>query len=95
LFWCGRWLHGQRVADIATRLIAAIPKRRISKCTIQETLSEHKWISNIQGALTVGVIVDYLQLWNILCDVGAAAGSERFSSLEVHHQWAIYCEIGL
>jgi hypothetical protein len=26
----------------------------------------HKWISDIRGALTVGVLVEYLHLWNIL-----------------------------
>jgi hypothetical protein len=66
LFWSDRWLNGHRVADIEPRLLAAIPKRRVNKCTIRETLIKHKWVSDIRGALTVGVIVDYLHLWNAL-----------------------------
>jgi hypothetical protein len=62
-------LHGQCVADIAPRLFAAIPKRRVSKRTVQEALPDHAWISDIREALTVGVLVEYLQLWNILCEV--------------------------
>jgi hypothetical protein len=69
LFWRDRWLHGHRGADIAPRLLAAIPKRRINKCTVLEAPIEHKWISDIRGALTVRVIVDYLHLWNALHDV--------------------------
>jgi hypothetical protein len=31
-------------------------------------LTNLTWISDIQGALTVGVMVDYLHLWDILAD---------------------------
>jgi hypothetical protein len=48
--------------------------RRINKRTVQEALSEHKWISDNRGALTVGMIVDYLHLWNILCEVALHPG---------------------
>uniref|UniRef100_A0A0A9CGX0 Reverse transcriptase zinc-binding domain-containing protein n=1 Tax=Arundo donax TaxID=35708 RepID=A0A0A9CGX0_ARUDO len=33
------------------------------------SLTNRVWISDIQGALTVGVIVDYLHLWDLLSDV--------------------------
>jgi hypothetical protein len=69
LFWSDRWLNGHRVADIAPRLLAVIPKRRVNKCTVREALIEHKWVSDIRGALTVGVIVDYLHLRNALQEV--------------------------
>lgn len=68
-FWTDRWLHGQRVSDIAPRLFAIIPKRRVSKRTVQDTLINRTWISDIQGAITVGVIVEYLHLWDILLDL--------------------------
>jgi hypothetical protein len=38
LFWSDRWLNGHRVADIAPRLLDAIPKRRVNKCTVREAL---------------------------------------------------------
>jgi hypothetical protein len=74
LFWRDRWLHGQRVTDITPRLLAAIPMCRTNKCIVQEALIGHKWISSMRGALTVGVIVEYLNLWNILCDVELQLG---------------------
>jgi hypothetical protein len=56
--------------DIAPRLFAAIPKRRTNKCIVQEGLCGNKWILDILGALTVGVIVEYLHMWDILSSVG-------------------------
>jgi hypothetical protein len=58
LFWRDRWLHGQRIEDLAPRQLGVIPKRRANKCTILEALMDHKWINDIQGALVVGVIAD-------------------------------------
>jgi hypothetical protein len=34
-----------------------------------EALTDRKWISDIKGALSVGAIVDYLQLWDLLSEV--------------------------
>ncbi|GJM95312.1 hypothetical protein PR202_ga12029 [Eleusine coracana subsp. coracana] len=66
LFWENRWLHGQKIADVAPRLYATIPKRRIKLRTVQEALMSRSWIADIQGALIVGVIIEYLYLWDIL-----------------------------
>jgi hypothetical protein len=53
-----------------------------------EALTNHKWISDIRGALTVGVIADYLHLRNALNGVELKPGIED-SFLEACHQWAI------
>jgi hypothetical protein len=66
LFWTDRWLHGKCIADLAPRLFAAIPKRRVKRRTVRDALTNQAWISDIQGALTVGVMVEYLQLWDLL-----------------------------
>ena len=68
LFWTDRWLHGQSIADLAPRLFATISVRRRKKRTVQEALTNQAWISDIQGALTVGVLIEYLHLWDILFD---------------------------
>jgi hypothetical protein len=76
LFWQDRWLHGQRIADLAPRLLAAVPKDRINKCTVQEALCANKWVSDIRGAITVGVMVEYLQLWEVLLNVELQPGHQ-------------------
>jgi hypothetical protein len=76
LFWQDRWLHGQRIADLTPRLLAAVPKDRINKCTVQEALCANKWVSDIRGAITVGVMVEYLQLWEVLLNVELQPGHQ-------------------
>jgi hypothetical protein len=66
LFWTDRWIHGQCIADLAPRLVVTIPKRSVNRRTVRDALTNWAWISDIQGALTVGVIVDCLYLWDIL-----------------------------
>ena len=68
LIWTDRWLHGQCITDLAPRLFAVIPKRRLKQRTVQDTLTNRTWTSDIKGALTVGVMVDYFHLWDILAD---------------------------
>jgi hypothetical protein len=33
---------------------------------VQEALLNRRWISDIKGGLSVGVLVDYLQIWNLM-----------------------------
>jgi hypothetical protein len=68
LFWTDRWLHGQCIADLAPRLFAAVPKRRVKRRTVRDALTTQVWISDIQGARTVGVMVEFLQLCTLLMD---------------------------
>jgi hypothetical protein len=95
LFWQDRWLHGQRIADFAPRLLAAVPKNRINKCTIQEALCANKWVSDIRGAITVGVMVEYLQLWEVLLNVELQLGHQdthfwRFTANKQYSAKATY-----
>ena len=65
-FWKDKWLHGKKIADLAPRLLATIPKRIVNSRTVNEALTNRKWIADIKGALLVGVLIDYLQLWEML-----------------------------
>jgi hypothetical protein len=85
LFWTDRWLHGQSIADLAPRLLEVIPVRKHRKRTVQESLVNNVWVSDIQGGLPVAVLVDYLRLWDILTNIQLQPGIEdrhiwRFSS---------------
>jgi hypothetical protein len=66
LFWVDRWLHRQCIADLAPFLFATIPQRRR---TIQSALLNQAWIAGIQGILSVDIITDYIQLWDLLDEV--------------------------
>jgi hypothetical protein len=61
-------------STLFSKILAATPNRRANKCTVQEALTDHGWVSDIRGALIVGVIIDYLHLWNILTEVELQSG---------------------
>lgn len=65
LFWKDNWLLGKRIEEVAPRLFTLVPKGRVNKCTA-ETLLDHIWISDVQGAFSVGVITYFLDLWDTL-----------------------------
>jgi hypothetical protein len=83
LFWTDHWLHGQRIEDIALRLFATIPKRRCNRHTVHEALTARKWAFDIQGALTVGVISEFLHLWDILLNF------ELQKEMNDNHFWRV------
>jgi hypothetical protein len=68
-FWTDWWLHGKSITELAPRLHAGIPKRKAKSHTVQEALNNHAWVSDFAGALSVGVMVEYLQLWDLLQEV--------------------------
>jgi hypothetical protein len=63
LFWDDRWLHGTRISDIAPSLYNSIPRRIAKRRTVKEAFLNRRWISDIKGALTIRVLVEYLKLW--------------------------------
>jgi hypothetical protein len=38
----------------------------VNNRTVNEALTNRKWIADIKGALSVGVLINYLQLWEML-----------------------------
>ena len=56
----------KKVSDIPPRLFAIIPNRIAWKRTVQEALLNRRWITDTKGALTVGVLIDFLSLWDAL-----------------------------
>jgi hypothetical protein len=57
------------VKDLAPRLFEVVPKGIAISRNVQETLMDRRWISDIRGSLSVGVIVEFLTLWDALCSV--------------------------
>jgi hypothetical protein len=61
-------ISGYMVSELKTLLQVLyniIPKRIINSRTVYEAITDRKWISDIKGPLTVGVLKDYLQLWDM------------------------------
>ncbi|WVZ70698.1 hypothetical protein U9M48_019341 [Paspalum notatum var. saurae] len=69
LFWSDQWLLGKNIAELAPLVFALVPKRRIHKRTVLEALTDNTWLSNIQGALSVAVILEFLQLWDLFSEI--------------------------
>jgi hypothetical protein len=83
---------GAKISDIVPRLFQTIPRRIAKWRTVQEALLNRRWISDIKGALTVEVLVEYIQLWDILSDVVLQQG---ISQTCVQHslRWYLFSEI--
>jgi hypothetical protein len=83
MFWTDRWLHGQRIEDITPNLFATVPKRRINNRNVHDALTDRRWVTDIEGALTVGVISEFLHLWDIL------ASFELQEGVDDNHFWRL------
>jgi hypothetical protein len=90
LFCSDHWLHGQRIVDIIPRLLATVPKRRINNHTVHEALTRGKCISDIQGALIVGVITEFLHLWYMILNFELQQGvnGNRFWRLATNKHYS-------
>jgi hypothetical protein len=69
LFWKDRWLNGKRIKDIAPAVYAMVPKRIINTRKVKEAMLNLRWVTDFQGALTVPVLVEYLELYQALDQV--------------------------
>jgi hypothetical protein len=83
LFWTDKWIHGQKIADLVPRLFDTIPKKITNRRTVQEALTDRRWIADITGSLSVGVLLDYLHLWNLISDF------ELLPDIEDKHTFSI------
>lgn len=43
-----------------------MPVKRADKLIVLQALPKHSWVSDIQGAFSVGVLVEFLNLWGLL-----------------------------
>jgi len=66
LFWSDRWLQGKSLMDLAPCLVNAVCGRVKKRRTVAQALQNRQWILDITGALTVQVLLEYLQVWDRL-----------------------------
>jgi len=67
-FWTDCWLAGQSFKQTLPNLFNAIAVRA-RKRTVYDTITGGRWISDIRGALSVQVLIEYLHLWELLSNV--------------------------
>ena len=65
-FWSDRWLDGKTVAELAPSLIKAVSKRAVKGRTVAQGLLNRTWVSDITGALTVQLLLEYLLIWDMV-----------------------------
>jgi hypothetical protein len=63
-----RWLNGQSLSRVVPHLFSVI-SGRTKKRTVFDGLTDMRWVSDIRGALTVPVLAEYLELWDLLTEV--------------------------
>jgi len=67
-FWTDRWLLGQSLEQAMPHLFSAIATRA-RKRSVYDAITGGKWVSDIRGALSVPVLIEYLHLWGLLSNV--------------------------
>jgi hypothetical protein len=68
LFWKDRWLDGRKIKDIAPNINVMVPKtkRVINRRRTNKALQNMSWTGDLRGALTVAVLVEYVELYQQL-----------------------------
>jgi len=80
-FWTDRWLDGCSIEMLAPNLFACVSRRRVNKRTVQEALTNDKWLEDIQGHYSVAVLSEYLDIWALVQEVVLQ------SDVEDTHKW--------
>ena len=79
-FWTDRWLGGQSLQKSFPNLFRAVAATA-RKRKVFDALNNRTWVSDIRGALTVHVLIEYIHLWEMLSNV------ELQPNVEDTHIW--------
>ena len=66
LFWTDWWIQGRSIAETAPALWNAVRPAARNHRTVAQGLLNRAWVRDITGALTVQVLIEYLQVWNLV-----------------------------
>jgi hypothetical protein len=67
-FWTDAWLPAGAIPTFAPNLFKAMGRRRLGR-SVKDVVTERRWVCDITGARTAPVLVEYMRLWTMLCDV--------------------------
>jgi hypothetical protein len=62
LFWSDPWFEGECICALAPDLTTAVTGRQWKRITVESALHSDEWLRDIQGVLTVPVLIQYIQL---------------------------------
>ena len=63
LFWEDRWLHGQRVQEIAPLIYSSIPKRIQTSMVVRQATEDAAWARDVGPNLGPDALQQFLLLW--------------------------------
>ena len=66
LFWKDNWLDGKSIQSLAPSLSASVSRRRANRRSVKDALDNDLWLEDIQGEITIDVLWEYLELWDII-----------------------------
>jgi hypothetical protein len=61
-FWIDPWINGAGIQDVAQDLLAVVSTNRRRQRTVAKGLVNNTWAHDITGALTVPVLIQYLEI---------------------------------
>jgi hypothetical protein len=65
-FWIDHWSQVKTVAELAPNLIKIISKQAVKQWTVSQALDGKRLVADINEALTVQVLAEYILLWDLL-----------------------------
>lgn len=65
LFWNDNWLQGQSILVVAPSLPSRIPRKMRTSRTVQQALTNNRWVLDISGILSTEVIREFLLVWDL------------------------------
>lgn len=64
LFWEDRWLHGNRIQDVAPSIYGVVAPRTRASRTVRQALQDNTWATDVGPNLGLENIDEYMQLWD-------------------------------
>ncbi|WVZ74315.1 hypothetical protein U9M48_022514 [Paspalum notatum var. saurae] len=95
LFWVDCWIDGMAIETLTPNLIRAVPPR-FRRRSVRDGLHNRTWVSDIRGALTETMVVEYVELWERIRHVSLSVGVPdsfrwRFEPVGTYSSSSAYC----
>jgi hypothetical protein len=62
LFWLDNWFEGKSLEEIAPDLVTTVSRHAVRSCRVASAMTNHTWITDITGVLSIPVLVQCLEL---------------------------------